>query len=400
MNTYACALAGQTGRLRIAVVAWLALAAISATSASAVDVVFRDDFDAQSPLAGWSFVRERSGDWSLTSEPGYFELTTRRGTFGEDSAVSNLLVRPWEGDVRLETRLIFDPQDAQQFAGLIIYQDDTHAVALGLTYAAGDRGVFRGVAMLAVGDDIDPAAQPPVAFYDEENAANPNQIYLRLLRVGDQFVGAYSPDGVTFSDIGTITNRLSADVLVGIGGANGDYPECGSACDDPQKAAFDYFELATLDSGPPVDPPVEVALDEVRITGPTEITGGASGSFVATAYYSDGTSEDVTEAADWSLSPAGSATVTGGTLSTLAVDTDRNVTVVASYSQLTSAGEIRRIAGRVVLIRAPEDSGSPAGRGLCGTGALAMLPAIVGGMFLLGLRRQRGVGKRGRIQVV
>lgn len=361
----------------------VALTRSASAEAQSTTEVFRDDFSATTLETGWSFVREQTADWSLVSRPGFFQVTTRRGTFGAESAVNTLLVRPWEGDARIEARLEFDPRDAQQFAGLIFYQDDGHAVALGLTYAAGERGVFRGVALLAVGDDIDPAAQPPVAFYDESNAANPAVIHLRLLRVGDQFVGAYSPDGEIYSDIGTVTNVLEDDLLVGLGGANGDYAECGSACDATRIAAFDYFSVTNFGNEPP-DDPAGVVLEDLQITGPAEVSGNTTAGYVLTAYYSDGTSEAVTDIAEWSVYPADAGSIAEGELSPAAVDADRNLTVVAAYSHVSGSGETRLVSGRVVRVLAADDPAP--GRGLCGSGVLAAMSLALAGWSLIARR--------------
>ncbi|MFQ5490398.1 MAG: hypothetical protein ACE5GE_06715, partial [Phycisphaerae bacterium] len=266
----------------------------------------------------------------------------------------------------------FAPTTAQQFAGLIVYSDDEHAVSLGLAFATGDRGDFRGIVLLSLGDDPESDAQTPGGRYDETNAEDPNSVYLRLLRKGDQFVGAFSPDGVSFKDIGTITNDLPDAISVGLGAANGDTPECGSACDESIPADYDFFQISTLDSDAAADDgaSVEIGLESVEVTGPDQVSPGAMAEYVAQAVFSDGTASDVTDQAEWTLAPDGLGQVEAGQFTAASVEAVQQVTVVASFSQLTSGGEIIRTGTKLVRITSPPGGGGggSSGGGLCGAG--------------------------------
>lgn len=341
----------------------------------AAQVAFRDDFNSPQLSEGWTVIREDSSTYNLTANPGFFRVQTVRGILGKDGTARNLLVRPMSGDFILDTRLVFDPRDGQPFGGLLVYQDDAHAVSIGLVFASGVRGEFRGAIMLNVGDGIDPAASPPAARYDETNTADPKVVYLRLLRQGDQFVGAYSDDGAIYRDLGTVTNSLVDNISVGVGAANGDSPSCGPACDVSIPADFDYFQISTIDeSDNGGGPPVEVTLESVDISGPGDVVGGASANFTAAARFSDGTSTDVTQDADWVVAPPDIGTIEGGVFSAGTFSTPRAATVVATFSQLTSSGAVTRTGAVVIRIVTESSQGSPLR--ICGAGVATLFPVM------------------------
>jgi hypothetical protein len=262
---------------------------------------FRDDFSSMQVGAGWQILNESAANHDLAARSGFLRILTQRGALEEDKRINNLFVRQFSGDFVLQTRLEFDPRAGQQFAGLLLYESQTNAAALGLTFVSGDRGQFRGLALVSAalaGSGV----QPPVQRYDDSTAANPNVVHLRLLRSGEQLVAGYSEDGGTFTDFGSVLNAFPNTVLVGIGATNGDFDECGIVCDTPIAADFDYFQITAIDEGPGNGEP---QVDELTIDGPDQVTGGTIGSFRATAHFDDDTDLDVTAEALWTLAPAG-----------------------------------------------------------------------------------------------
>lgn len=346
----------------------LLLMALTAFQASVLGaaVEFRDDFSSAELAAGWSFVREDASAHSLTDRPGFLRIDTQRGAGSNGGPIRNLLLRPQSGDFILETRLEFNPERAQQFAGLAVYADDANNVALGLVYAAGDRGIFRGIALLGVTDG-QAASTRPGAFYDAESSENPNIVYLRLLRSGDQFVAGYSPDGVTYTDIGSVTNALPDDVQVGLAAANGDFEGCGDDCDVSIPADFDYFQISTFsgsDGGTG-----GVTLESIELEGADEVDGGDSAEYTVTANFSDGTSVEVTGEALWTIAPAELGSIDAGAFEASDVAATSQVTLVASYTQLSSGGAMTRTDS--LLIRITPPTSGPNGPRACGA---AMLP--------------------------
>lgn len=354
--------------------------------------IFRDDFDGPQLVAGWTVIRPDPSTYSLATAPGYFQILTSRGLLGEQGTARNLLVRPITGNFILETRLEFNPRDGQPFAGLLVYQDDGHAVSIGMVYASGERGQFRGIVMLNVGDDID-LTNRPASRYDESNTSSPNVVFLRLLRQGNQFVGAYSDNGVTYRELGTVINPLESTLSVGVGAANGDSVGCGPACDVPIPARFDYFQISDLSDGG-VDPPPQGMLSTLSIEGPESMIGGATGAFRAIALYVDGDSEDVSQGSEWIVAPPGIGFVENGLFQAAPTNSVRMATLVATYSQRGELGTVTRSAARLVRIN-PRSAGS--GLNLCGAGMTMFLP-LVWAFLTLGLRKpnqNHGNARRG-----
>ncbi len=360
---------GQTLALTVTMV-------LAASPTPAAEVVFRDDFDSPELEQGWVIVNEDAARYTLTAREGFFRINTQRGTVGESVTVRNLLLREMSGAFILDTRVEFNPRAAQEFAGVAVYLDDAHAVALGLAFASGERGRFRGIVMLSVGEDSDGDGRRPGAFYDEANAENPNAVYLRLLRSGDKFVGAFSPNGQTYTDIGTITNEMPNTVMVGLGAANGDYSGCGSECDLSIPADFDFVQISKLADGEPI---IDVTLEAVTVEGPDEVVAGSTVSFTAIASFSDGSTQDVTDQAEWIVAPSEVAQIEVGEFSAGAVDSTRQVTVVASYTQFTVNGEVSQSGSKLVRVAVDSSSGGggPPARRLCGTGLVAIAPFIL-----------------------
>lgn len=357
----------------------LAVPLVCAT-AEAANVLFRDDFNGSTLGAGWTIIRPDSDTYSLTTAPGFFRILTVRGLLGEEGTAKNLLVRPVTGDFIIETRLQFNPRDGQPFAGLLIYQDDAHAVSIGLVYASGERGVFRGVVMLNVGDNVD-VTNRPASKYDETNSENPDVIFLRLLRRGDQFVGAYSSDGTSYRELGTVTNALNSLVSVGVGAANGDSAACGPACDVPIPALFDYFQISDVDGGGTTDPGELVSLN---IEGPEEVVAGGAGTFQAVARYSDGSTSNVSDVAEWTVAPPDVGTIQDGVFAASNSNSARMATIVASYTQQGEAGNAT--VTQAILIRV-NPNGSIGPVRLCGAGLMPLLPVVLLPFCLRGVRQ-------------
>jgi len=367
-------------RLNCALAAMTALALCAAESeVRAANVVFRDDFSTATLDTGWTFVRGDEITRSLTSRPGYFRIQTQRGSIITGNS-KNIMLRKMSGNFILETRLEFNPTTAQQFAGLVVYQDDTHGVVLGLVYAKGERGEFRGaVVVSAKGPDVE--GERSGAFYDDSVSANPNLIYLRLLRSGNQFVTAYSADGVTYSELSIVTNDLPDPIDVGITAGNGDFDGCGSECDTPINADFDFFQISSLGTTTNPMPGDDPILDTLVIDGPTQLVVGQPAAFKAVATLTDGSTQDVTTKASWLAAPPDRATVDKGAVFAADLEELRPVTLVATYTQLIGDALVTRTATRVVPIRA---SGSaPAPNPFCGLGFSSFAPAIGLGCMLM-----------------
>lgn len=343
--------------------------------ARAAEVAFRDDFESPDLSAGWTIIRENPERYSLTDRPGFFGIQTERGALGGEPGVSNLLLRDIEGDFILETRLEFDPNAAQHFAGLLVYEDDENVVTFGFAYAAGGRGEFRGVVLLGIEGGVE-GTEREGARYDDSNTANPNEVYLRLLRAGDLFVAGYSEDGESFTDVGSITVDLTHQVLVGVGATNGDFEGCGVDCDASISADFDFFQVSTLDGSPGGDQPDVAVLESITIDGPADVASGSTAHFAATATLSDGATIDVTDEAEWTIAPGELGEIDGGALTAAAIEETQQATLVAEYTQLTSGGVSTTATDTAVVRIEPRASGGMCGAGLACLGLSLAVPLV------------------------
>jgi hypothetical protein len=78
-------------------------------------------------------------------------------------------------------------------------------------------------------------------------------------------------------------------------------------------------------------------LNALTVSGPSSVSSGGSGSYTATATFSNNTTQNVTTSAGWSVSPA-VGTISGGTYAPGQVTANQAVTISASY---TSGGVTR-----------------------------------------------------------
>ena len=94
---------------------------------------------------------------------------------------------------------------------------------------------------------------------------------------------------------------------------------------------------------PIVTPPV-VTLTGIAVSGPSSVNEGGTGTYTATATWSDGTTTSVTPS--WSENSTYATISTGGVLTTSAVTSNQAVTVTASYT----SGGVTRTATRPVTV--------------------------------------------------
>jgi len=361
----------------------LAGLAAMAHVATANELVLVENFEASTFESGWSILHENPSHISLTDRPGFLRIDTERGTFGTDSTVNNMVLRDYSGDFILDAKVEFDPEVASQFAGLVIYEDPLNLVALGLAYAQGDRGEFRGVVLLNVNGSTESNTQRPGAFYNSDTTDKPNEVFLRLLRYGDQFVGAYSSDGLNYTDVGVVANGLPDTISVGLVAANGDFAGCGTDCDTSIPADFDFFSITTLDQVPVLPSGGGSAGGStLSIDGADALGAGTATDFTAVLTDAADMATDVTDSANWLVAPQGVGSMNGNTFVAANVDQVTQATIVATYGVDANGVTQQLVASRVVRI-----DPAPMGLHLCGVGCVGILPLTLLG--LCGLRRLR-----------
>jgi len=196
-------------------------------------ILFRDDFDAVLK-EGW-VLDGTAANVSLLNQPGFLTLFPPDAIPAGEQAASTVLFRELNGDFVIITSLEFQTITDLQSSGLVVQGDDGRTVLLGIS--AIDQVGFRGVLMLA---DRGPGVERGRALVRSDLQT----VYLRLARVGNQYTGSFSPDGVSFSPVGTLTDDLSTTVNVGVGTLIA--AACSVRCEDRVQADFDFFEIRTL----------------------------------------------------------------------------------------------------------------------------------------------------------
>ena len=194
-------------------------------------LIFRDDFDG-SLNDGWQWVHENQNYWSLTNNSGWLEIMARSGHVGSGD-IDNLLLRQApEGNYELETKLIFDPSENFQFAGLLIYESAANFVQFGRAFCGYAQCAGDGFYL----DMTTDGNVTPENF--AATAPDTDTIYLRLRREGGTFTAYSSEGGEEWKLIGAHQSPMKP-MFVGL--------VSGQAYNSvPKPAQFDYFMIKAL----------------------------------------------------------------------------------------------------------------------------------------------------------
>ena len=192
---------------------------------------FRDDFN-ETLDAGWSWVRQDPTNWSLTALPGSLQINVAGGYVAAGTN-PNLLLRPApQGNFQIETQITFRPTRNYQFAGLIVYENDSNFIQAGRSYCSSVGCVGAGLYMdyYKNGDVLKPD------FGQTYGEIDP--LLLRLSRREDTYTFAASTDGKVWFIIGSHTsdlNPLQIGLVTGQRMRGQNLP-----------ATFEYFEVRSL----------------------------------------------------------------------------------------------------------------------------------------------------------
>lgn len=200
-------------------------------------VLFSDEFDTGELAEGWVFDGSDPGNMSLDARPGFVRILAEPPSQDDEGPLS-LLLREASGDFVLTARMEFDPTADRHIAGLVVEDEDGQRLSFGLLKASGPRGSFRGIVPVAE-DSADLNIDATALSYEGTS------VYLRMERVLDSFDLAYSADGETYTNIGTVTSNLSDSVRVGVGSAI--RADCNANCESIEPADFDFFEISRVE---------------------------------------------------------------------------------------------------------------------------------------------------------
>jgi beta-xylosidase len=198
---------------------------------SAPAAPFRDDFDG-TPAAGWQWIGEDTGTWSLTSAPGYMRLPAGNSDI-KGGSPRNLLVLPApQGSFEITTSVRFTPTAAFQIAGLLIYDSPGNALQFGPAYSTCP-GTFDGQCVYFDNYQGGQIVQPNFGT----DVGGLLLSYLKLRRSGGSYTAYFSLDGSNWQEIGTHQSSLVPQ-YVGLIAAQGYQAQ--------ESADFDYFTLQPL----------------------------------------------------------------------------------------------------------------------------------------------------------
>jgi len=141
----------------------------------------------------------------------------------------------------------------------------------------------------------------------------------------------------------------------------------------------------------PAPPPTVTA---VNISGPTSLDEGDVGQFVATATFSDSSTVDVTDQAEWNAGPSALLVTrsTPGSVQAQQVDSDGVAWVTASYTdwQSNTRSDVVNVQITNASTNEPETPDDPPSKGGCGGMApLTPLGMAAGLLMMVGFRRRR-----------
>ncbi len=214
-----------------------------------------DDFSSTALQSGWSWVRQDSQHWSLTARPGYLQIRTQGGELGGSyNDAHNILLRDAPaGDFTWQTTVDFSPQNNYQQAGLLVYQDDDNYIKLVRVYGDAQKAEFA--------NEQNQAYTGQTAFFSGVPS------FLRIRRVGNEYIGGYSADGQTWTEFAPFSNTNFSNVRLGLlatnslGGLTSIHADYDSVCvketgSPPPQQTSTATATATATTIPPTATPV------------------------------------------------------------------------------------------------------------------------------------------------
>ena len=177
----------------------IALSSMGVSAAPKGPPVWRDEFNPGDLDPAWYWVNENPDGWSLTEQTGFLRINSSPYPTGGE----NLLLRTGaEGNFTIATHVLFEPTANWQFAGLVIYQDESNYVQFG-----------RSFCDLPELPEVCPFPGNGIYFDNVENnewgrgnfatqMTEIDEAYLRLEVKGRKVTAFYSGDGQAWQKIG------------------------------------------------------------------------------------------------------------------------------------------------------------------------------------------------------
>lgn len=198
----------------------------------------RDDFDAESLGMAWMFLRNpRDADWSLTARPGFLRLSGSAVTPSDQDSPAFVGRRQTALACTAATKLDFDPQSANEEAGLIVRGNDANHYDFGLTLHNGHRQVF--LRRVLGGKTIEPITYREVPDGD---------VTLCIAARPDEYEFSFASAESDPISVGTArSSELSSEKIGGFTGAVFGMYATGNGKASTAPADFDHFDYEIVD---------------------------------------------------------------------------------------------------------------------------------------------------------
>lgn len=199
--------------------------------ASGQTATCEDEFNDQYLNPMWSWIREDTNHWSLTTKPGWMQITTQPGDLWKtaNDAKNVLLCNSIgsQSSLAMTTKLEFDPTANWQSAGLVVYKDDDNYLTLLYGYHTNYGGksvrfqTEEGGEFYETGTTLDWSS--PV-------------MYLKIVKAENKYTGYFSLNNSKWIEVGEHKNGIDS-FSVGMIANNG-----GNLTLEAE-AAFDYIRF-------------------------------------------------------------------------------------------------------------------------------------------------------------
>jgi len=201
------------------------------------ELPFIENFHSPELDSCWYWRRKYSSHFSLIERPGWMRIISQEGSTSPNHRdAKNILLRTRPLTAfRIETKLVMNPAEDYQQAGLIVWQSDTAIVNLTL-----GRVGWPGQA-IGFGGATGVTGSHFTSFVD-------TSVYLRLDIIDSIAIAHWSPDSLSWNSLGTVSASwlVQSNLLIGLLCMN-DYDESGGglgALEIP--ADFDYLSIEEL----------------------------------------------------------------------------------------------------------------------------------------------------------
>ena len=195
--------------------------------------ILSEDFNSDQLSDKWTVYRQDPTRWDLTSEPGFLHIV---GSPEREAGFLNILASKVtysdvEAITRIETKNMYDQGQSVWIAFTPEdYSDDAYTVELGIAF---DRYDGYHIYMWQCESDN-------CYWHDEigeENISYEGIIYLKLVRIGKDYIGYYSYDGSSWIFVGEKKDFpvITDQITLGAGS--------GASYSDEFDAYFDYINF-------------------------------------------------------------------------------------------------------------------------------------------------------------